>query len=639
MKNRNKRRLFLVLVSLIWSSIHAQVNLSDVTPDWFQAPAIIQQRSQEILVNKSGSFLVKIKLISTILKKDGSDLAVLAVGYSSAIKIRNISGNVLDLSGNIIYRSKKSDFEDFSNFSSYAGYNDNRVKILNLKQVNYPYIVEFEYEVEYPNLFYLPDWTPQPNPKIPVQLASTSYSYPKDNKLRFFIKNIADDAFTESEMPDGMIKKTWTLNNLPVFEPEPYVPLNYSGTKFLLASASTFDFDGYKGDLSTWESMGSWIHQLNMGKNNLSDKTKNEVADLIVGVDSEKEKVKLLYEYMQNKTRYVSIQLGIGGFMPFDAATVDSYGYGDCKALSNYMSAILEVANIKSNYALIYGGANNRQFFEEFPANYFNHAILAVPFEKDTVWLECTSQTNPFGYLSDFTSDRFALLITENGGMLAKTPKYGFEENVQIQEGRFIINESGNAEAFIQIRTKGLQIENGNMLSVARISSEEKAKWIQQYLNLPSLEVQKLEFTVHQNDIPEVNVETMLNVRNLANKSGNRLFLQPNQINVFTNSISTSNSTRTNYFQKNLGYRDFDTMVFKLPDGFEIENFPIGVKYTSALGEYETEFIIDGDELTYKRTLEMKDGIYAPELFDNYREFLSQIEKADKTKVVLKKIN
>ncbi|WP_373520916.1 DUF3857 domain-containing protein [Aquiflexum sp.] len=637
--SKPKLLFFLFWFSLVCINLQAQENFLTVPSEWLQAPALIHQSSQEIQVNKSGSFLLKKKLIVTILKSEASYLAILNVGYTSKIKVKNITGNVFDITGKSIYKSKKSDIEDFSNFSSFSVYEDNRVKLLNLKQVKYPYTVEFDYEVEYPNLYYLPDWVPQSNPTIPVQLASTSYYFPKESNLRFFSKNIEDAKHTESEMPDGMIKKIWTINNLPLYEPEPYVPINLMETKILLASASQFEYDGFKGDMSTWESMGRWFQELNKGKKNLPTQTKDKVRELLVGVDSDKDKVKLLYEYMQNKTRYVSIQLGIGGLMPFDAATVDKYGYGDCKALSNYMSALLEEVNIKSHYALIYGGTDEKRFFEEFPGHYFNHAILAVPFEKDTVWLECTSQTNPFGYLGDFTSDRKALLITENGGKLAKTPKYGIEDNIQVQEGRFLINESGNAVVEIQIKTKGLQIENGNMLSVARNSKEEKTKWIQQYFNLPSLEVQNMEFTVSQSETPEVNVQTVLNVRNLANKSGNRLFLQPNQINVFTNSISTANGSRTQSFQRTLGYRDFDTMVFKLPEGFEIENLPSRVKHVTAFGEYETEFEVDGDELTYRRTLEMRDGIYTPELFDSYKEFLSQIEKADKTKVVLKKIN
>jgi len=70
----------------------------------------------------------------------------------------------------------------------------------------------------------------------------------------------------------------------------------------------------------------------------LPETTKQKVTELTKNAKSREEKARLLYEYVQNKTRYISIQLGIGGFQPFEARVVDETGYGDCKALSNIWS-------------------------------------------------------------------------------------------------------------------------------------------------------------------------------------------------------------------------------------------------------------------------------------------------------------
>jgi hypothetical protein len=51
-------------------------------------------------------------------------------------------------------------------------------------------------------------------------------------------------------------------------------------------------------------------------------------------------KAKLIYDYVQQKSRYVSIQVGIGGWKPMDASDVDRLGYGDCKGLTNYTKAL-----------------------------------------------------------------------------------------------------------------------------------------------------------------------------------------------------------------------------------------------------------------------------------------------------------
>ena len=106
-----------------------------------------------------------------------------------------------------------------------------------------------------------------------------------------------------------------------------------------------------------------------------------------------REKVRRIYEYLQKNTRYVSIQLGIGGFQPFDAISVASNGYGDCKALSNYTYSLLKAVGVKSNYIVINAGEGEDDIVTDFPSSQFNHVILAVPMET-RLFAKCHPTTN-----------------------------------------------------------------------------------------------------------------------------------------------------------------------------------------------------------------------------------------------------
>jgi len=57
----------------------------------------------------------------------------------------------------------------------------------------------------------------------------------------------------------------------------------------------------------------------------------------------------------------VSIQIGIGGWQPFDASTVQRLSYGDCKALANYMKTLLEAVGLSANYCLVNAGKMHPQ--------------------------------------------------------------------------------------------------------------------------------------------------------------------------------------------------------------------------------------------------------------------------------------
>lgn len=633
----SRKQFFCVafLVAIVSPLFGQNFSVSGIPEDYLGGSAVIREDIQDIKVDKSGKFLLKSRTVATIFKKDAADLAVLAVDYSSVIKVKSISASAYDIVGKQIFKSKSADIKDYSNFGG-SVFEDNRVKVIDASQIEYPYTVELEYELEIGTLFFLPNWVPQSSPKYPVMLARGIYTFFPDNPIRFFAKNIAAEG-TSSTTTDGMTRVVWELANLPAFEPEPLVPTTESELKVVFAAATYFDFDGFRGDLKSWENMGSWIYQLNKGKDVLTDATKQDVARVISALGTDEEKVRALYHYLQGKTRYVSIQLGIGGLMPFDALTVDKYGYGDCKALSNYMGALLKEAGIKSHYALIYGGEGRRIIEENFPKNYFNHVILAVPMEKDTIWLECTSQSNPFGYLGNFTSDRQALLVTESGGKLVRTPKYGYSQNTMTQKAVFRIEESGNAQGSLALEVRAIQAENGGVIDVVRSSSDTKKKWIQQYFDLPSLEVVTYEFGLEDAPIPVVTVKSELVVKNMASKSGNRFFLQPNQLNVYSTNLPAAKEGRRSSFERKMGFVDVDEIVYQWPEGFEIENLPKEISLDSDFGVYRAEFLVEGNQLTYRRNFELRDGVYEASQYQNYRDFLSKVERSDKTKVVLKK--
>ncbi len=80
------------------------------------------------------------------------------------------------------------------------------------------------------------------------------------------------------------------------------------------------------------------------------------------------------------------------------------------------MYSLLKEAGITSCYTLIKAGEMPDILPAIFLPSNLIMLFLCVPLQKDTMWLECTSQTLPSGYLGDFTCDRYALLIDETGG-------------------------------------------------------------------------------------------------------------------------------------------------------------------------------------------------------------------------------
>ena len=166
---------------------------------------------------------------------------------------------------------------------------------------------------------------------------------------------------------------------------------------------------------------------------------------------------------MQKKSRYVNIAVGIGGWKPMLASDVDRLGYGDCKALSNYTRALLEVVDVPSYNTILYGNRYKSDIQSDFVSMQGNHMILAIPHGNHYTWLECTSQDDPFGYQGTFTDDRNVLIIKPEGGEIVRTKIYEDVGNTQKDKGSYTIDENGHFSASVIISSEGSQYSSNQV--------------------------------------------------------------------------------------------------------------------------------------------------------------------------------
>ena len=230
---------------------------------------------------------------------------------------------------------------------------------------------------------------------------------------------------------------------------------------------------------------------------------------------------------MQENTRYVSIQLGLGGWQSYDPEYVYKNGYGDCKALSNYVQRMLEAVGITAYPVLIRAGEYAPDIVPEFSGNQFNHVILCVPDQKDTIWLECTVNNFPAGYLGQFTEDRYALLISPEGGHLVRTPTSPPEANRQIRKAKVVLDRNGNALVDAEVTTTGYQ-QDRLVEMEDRLSERDRKKWLERSINAKSFELTDYQFEgVQKAERPAYQYRYQVQARNWAAVSGSRFFWRP----------------------------------------------------------------------------------------------------------------
>ncbi|WKZ59460.1 MAG: DUF3857 domain-containing transglutaminase family protein [Cyclobacteriaceae bacterium] len=593
---------------------------------------VIREDHMTYKLHSASKATLSVHQVITILNEAGKRYAREMVGYDKLSKVTTFKGVAYDANGAVIKKLKSSEIYDQSAFDGFSLYSDNRFKSADLSHGSYPYTVEFEYEVEFKYVFIIPGSYVLPGEKVSVQNFSYTLVYPTTiEPPRYKAFNIEQEPIITQE-PSGFETVKWGLQNIMPITFEPHGPPREELLPHIIAAPTVFEFDNYKGTMESWDNLGQWISSLNKGRNDLLPETQEKIKEITANLKTKEEKVKAVYEYLQNKTRYVSIQLGIGGFQPFEASMVDKTGYGDCKALSNYMVSMLEAIDIKAYYTLIKAGEGATQIKTDFPSSQFNHVVVFVPNGTDTLWLECTSQTNPFGYMGSFTGNRKALAITDDGAKLVHTPVYTEKENLQIRTAEVIVGIDGNAKAKVQTVYSGLQYENDNLNFILGNPEEEK-KWTQKTTQIPSFDINNIATSKYGDKIPSAKVNLDLTLKRLVTVSGKRLFLTPNLMNRSVFIPDKVEERKTNVF-RHMGYTDIDSVRYKMPEGIYPEFLPEPTRITSSFGEYETSVQIDRGDVLYVRKLKVFEGEFPAKSYTELVDFFKSINKADHGKLV-----
>ncbi len=612
----------------------AQSYSAALIPDSLKVNADVVKRFEEIKVTiKSNSkAIVKRKYVITVLNQNGDEWATYFNGYTKMISLSDISGKLYDASGTLIKTIKKKDITDLSVSDDVSILSDARSKSFSFYHKVYPYTVEFEDEQVYDGLFFLPKWIPFSDSKMSVIHSRFEVEIPFDYQIRYKQFNYQ----TEPKVSKGKtLIYSWAINNQQPVIFEPLSPSWRSIVPAVFIAASDFELGEYKGNMSTWKSLGLFIKSLNAGKDLLTDDINQNVFELTKNKISVKEKVETLYQYMQQNTRYISIQLGIGSWQPFDAKYVASNKYGDCKALSNYMVSLLKAVGIKANYVLIEAGDNTRGLYEDFPAPNFNHAIVCVPNGKDSIWLECTSQTVAPGYLGTFTGNRNALLIDDDGGHVVHTPGFSPGENLQLRKVTGVVDGKGDLTVNVKTRFTGEQQELQHQL-IHEATPEERKRYLNQVISLPTYKVNHSTYSETKNRIPEIVEELEIESPAFATVSSKRLFITPNLFNKAVSKLPDLTERKYPVLLK-LNYLDIDTVLISFPPEYKVEAMPKSIAIQSEFGEYSIDFLLKQNLIEMIRKYKRVNTQLPKEKYVEVQKFLDIVRKADNSRLVLVK--
>ena len=599
------------------------------------ANAVVRLDDMTVDILSQDNMVIRSKRVVTVLNKRGNKHLHAFVGYSNSRKVKYVRASIYDAFGKEIKKIKEKDFKDVSAVSGGTLYSDSRVKYLKYTPISYLYTVVFEKEIQTKNTAFVPNWYFLDGFQVSVEKSRYTLNFPNESlRPQIKEKNINGYDIKKEENTNFI---TYTGTNIKSLKKEELSPAFSKLVPQLMLRLDNFYYEGHRGAVTDWNELGRWVYDnLLKGRDELTPEVEQHIQSLVKDAQTDLEKAMIVYEYVQANTRYISVQVGIGGIQPIKAIEVDKVKYGDCKGLSNYTHALLNAVGVKSYYVHVEAGSNKIDFEEDFATlSQGNHAILAIPIENEYTWIDCTSQTLPFGFIGDFTDGRRAFVIKDDGGEVVETKVYKERENFQKINGSIQIDTDGSMRSSVKIETKGIQYNRH--FGLENLNKEEVLKrYRNNWSEINNLVLDSYEFKNNKKDV--VFIENVsIQAKNYATISGDRLLFYVNGLNR-NNYVPKRYRTRNLPFEVQRGFYDEDTYTIILPKGYAIEALPGSKSIISEFGAYVSSISKQEDgTLKYYRSFYLKEGDYPKEKYNDYRSFRREVSKSENAKAVLLK--
>ena len=594
-----------------------------------EAYSVVRDYKAVVTASSQKSMIVHYHRVVTILNKKGEDHALWNCTTDDFSQLTSFSGKIYDEQGKVRQKLKRSDVHT-SQYSEHLA-TDNQKNYVEPPVMDYPYTIEYDWEVKSSNGyveydFFSPVWYD----RQALEKASFKVTVPTGTKIRYMsLPHEQNPQKFEDGKNDVYV---WNMPPMRCLIDEEYDDHSMYICPSVIAMPYEFVFGESSGILDTWENKGKWFHQLAEGRGNLLPADKQKVKELTAGCTSDKEKIAALYKYLGDKTRYVSIQLGIGGWQPMSAEEVGKTGFGDCKALTNYMQALLKEAGIESCQTII--STRYSELLKDFPnMHQTNHVILTIPqADGSNMVVECTNPQLPLGFISGDYAGHQALQVVNGVGKLIRIPEYTPDNNyekivadVQLQaDGKSVVKFSDDhyGDRYDAVR------------SIVYQDDKERKERVCRWISLQDPVVESVKVNETKTDIPHLDVQSELK-GTYAKINGNKMFIV---CNPFRNvHIPRFRKDRTRPIITENAYRLEDEIRITLPDGYV---YPAGQNADTtktAFGSYTLDIRQDGQKLIIKTSFTINKGRFDISRKDDFANFREKTSKMLRRLIIIEK--
>ncbi|MEN8202135.1 MAG: DUF3857 domain-containing protein [Bacteroidota bacterium] len=576
-----------------------------------------------------GQVVIRKTNLVQINNRDGEYFNPLYIHFNKKSPVSELKIQLESMQGKAIRVIRKKEIEVESAIGNSSFYEDDLVKKIELTHNSYPYRIRYSYTRTLTEYLSIVRWYPYIRNYLPTKHSRLTVSIPADFPMRLHQQNID---YKKKLSPEGRIRYIWEARDIDEFESEDFGPHYTEVIPYVHLVPEEFTF-GVSGSQCSWESFGYWVYRLNEGRSELPVQEQEKVDQIVSNAASTLDTIRVLYHHLQDKTRYINVAIDIGGLQTHPASYVCKNGYGDCKSLTNYLYSQLKYLGIDSYYTLVNSGKSAAPVLRNFPSNQFNHVMLCVPLAGDTLWLECTDKSNPFGYIGSFTQNRYALIIDKEHSKLVKIPAMTREQVTQTRSISMNASAGPQAVAQLTMHLKGDGFEFARYVT-RQVEEREKDDYVRRYLRVPETELLDWSIDNPHRDSSTMVLTSTFKARKYYSNMGKLTLIAPPAIKI-PSLMDPEDRVWPVHIKRPT--HQVDSLMINLQHPMLLESLPQDTIIQTTMGTYSRSIRLEENYMLMIRDFSLNTCILPAEDYEQLHSFLNAVNDMDKEKILIKK--
>lgn len=359
-----------------------------------------------------------------------------------------------------------------------------------------------------------------------------------------------------------------------------------------------------------------------------------KVKDLVAGLNTDDEKIRAIYYWVQDNIKYIAFEDGIAGFKPDSPQNVFNKKYGDCKGMAILLKTMLTEAGYDAR--LVWIGTDHISYDYSTPSlSVDNHMITAIMVDDKPIFIDGTEKFNSYGTFATRIQGKQALIENGESFLLENVPQAKPEFNKEIYQATFTIN--GND--LVGKMNKELTGEQASsfLYGFTGMEQDKRKEAMLRVLtdgNDNATVDNVSDFDPTDRDAT-LSINYDLKLKNAVSSFDNNLYLELDPVRYLAK-WNMEKDRKNSYKMSNTRVEQKDITLI-LPDGYVVETLPEAILIDNPFIKVDASYSINGNAIDYSSKIKIKKRLIEKSQFDIWNTAIEEIKNFYDEQIVLKK--